>query len=309
MTGVDKKPQPFRTDEELAQMIVRVARSVPADVIICGTETGSLFRHVQRIAGDLRLVAATPTAETHGALVEDGFDVSRLSVRVANKYRQARHAVSVALNTGKVSPGDLVVCAVGHNLCHGAGDFLLVTDVEKSTADIALSELVKLTDGIRPTVLEAALEVAGRMGRAARRGKRVGALIALGDSEKVLEGSKQLILNPFQGHEDVDRMLTNPSIHEMLVELAKLDGAFIVRGGRLHTDGRHIPCGVRGRRPGSRRSRRTSPRRGRGHGLDRSHGRRCISNRWQCTRILERRDSSPDGSRGAVRPAHENASR
>lgn len=238
MTPADKKLQPFRSDEELAGIIVQVARSVSVDAVICGTETGSLVRHVQRIAGDLRLIAATPTAGTHDALAEDGFEVFRLSARVANKYRQARHAVSMALNTGKVSPGDFVVCAVGHNLCHGAGDFLLVTDVEKSTADIALSELVKLTDGIRPTVLEAALEVAGRMGRAARRGKRVGALIVLGDSEKVLEGSRQLILNPFQGHLEADRMLTNPSIHEMLVELAKLDGAFVVRGdGFIRTGG------------------------------------------------------------------------
>ncbi len=53
-----------------------------------------------------------------------------------------------------------------------------------------------------------------------------------------MEGATQLILNPFQGHEDADRMLTNTSIHEMLLELAKLDGAFIVRGdGFIRTAG------------------------------------------------------------------------
>jgi DNA integrity scanning protein DisA with diadenylate cyclase activity len=36
--------------------------------------------------------------------------------------------------------------------------------------------------------------------------------------------------NPFQGHEDSVRRLTNPDIHDALVELSKLDGAFVVRG-------------------------------------------------------------------------------
>ena len=52
----------------------------------------------------------------------------------------------------------------------------------------------------------------------------------LGDSLNVLEGSKQLVPNPFQGHDKANRMLTNPDIHDALVELSKLDGAFVVRG-------------------------------------------------------------------------------
>ncbi len=52
----------------------------------------------------------------------------------------------------------------------------------------------------------------------------------LGDSLNVLEGSKQLIPNPFQGHDKAERMLTNTGIHDALVELSKLDGAFVLRG-------------------------------------------------------------------------------
>jgi DNA integrity scanning protein DisA with diadenylate cyclase activity len=233
-----KQSEPIRSDADLARIIAQVAQSVPADAVICGTETGSLFRLVQEATGGLRLIAATPNGDTHDALTREGFDVLRLSVRVAHKYSQVRYAVSMALNTGKVSAGDLVVCAVGHNLCHGSGDLILVTDVETSAADVALSDLVKLTDGIRPNTLEAALQVACKIGRIARRGKRVGVILVLGDSDEVLQGSKQLILNPFHGHEDADRMLTSPDIHEMLIELAKLDGAFIVRGdGFIRTAG------------------------------------------------------------------------
>jgi DNA integrity scanning protein DisA with diadenylate cyclase activity len=68
------------------------------------------------------------------------------------------------------------------------------------------------------------------IGRAARRGRRVGAIFMLGDSLRVLETSKQLIPNPFHGHDEATRQLANADTHDSLVELSKLDGAFIVRG-------------------------------------------------------------------------------
>jgi len=110
--------------------------------------------------------------------------------------------------------------------------------VQSSIEYLAVSDLLKLTDGIRPTVLEVAVEIACKIGRAARRGTRLGAIFMLGDSIKVLEGCKQLIPNPFRGHDDASRRLTNPDIKSALVELAKLDGAFVVRGdGFIQTAG------------------------------------------------------------------------
>lgn len=223
----------IRSDAALAGMIGRIARAANADAVICGTETGALFRKLDDTAGGLRLIAATPNMETYETLLADGFEAVWLSLRVANKYGQARHGVSTALNAGAVSVGNLVVCAVGHDLCQGCGDLILVTDVEANVANVALSEMIKLTDGIRPRVLEAALRLACKIGDVARRGKRVGALFVLGDSEKVLELSRQLVLNPFQGHGDQDRMLSDPRIDDMVIELSKLDGAFVVRGDGL----------------------------------------------------------------------------
>ncbi len=110
------------------------------------------------------------------------------------------------------------------------GDLVVLTEMEASIEKLAVSDLLKLTDGIQPNVLEVAVTVACKVGRAARRGKRIGAIFMLGDSLNVLEGSKQLVPNPFHGHKKASRMITNPDIHEALVELSKLDGAFVLRG-------------------------------------------------------------------------------
>ena len=85
-------------------------------------------------------------------------------------------------------------------------DLIVLTEVEASIEKLAVSDLIKLTDGIQPKVLEAAVTVACKIGRAAGRGKRIGAIFMLGDSLKVLEGSKQLVLNPFQGHDKARRI-------------------------------------------------------------------------------------------------------
>jgi DNA integrity scanning protein DisA with diadenylate cyclase activity len=58
----------------------------------------------------------------------------------------------------------------------------------------------------------------------------MGAIFILGDSLNVMKGSRQLVPNPFHGHDDPVRRITNPTIHDALVEFSKLDGAFVVRG-------------------------------------------------------------------------------
>ncbi|MDX1521726.1 MAG: diadenylate cyclase, partial [Anaerolineae bacterium] len=165
-------------------------------------------------------------------------EVIRLPLRAANKYNQVRHVISVALRSERISMGDLVVCTIDYDVFPEEGYLIVLTDVDPSIENIAVADLIKLTDGIRPHVLEATIIVACKIGRAARRGKRIGAIFMLGDSLNVLDGARQLIPNPFHGHDDSIRRLTNPDIHNAIVELAKLDGAFIVRGdGYIQTAG------------------------------------------------------------------------
>jgi DNA integrity scanning protein DisA with diadenylate cyclase activity len=87
------------------------------------------------------------------------------------------------------------------------------------------------------TVFHIALEIA----REGREGRHVGTAFLIGDVDNVLKHSKQLILNPFQGHKDEDRSITNPDMKECVKELAQLDGAFIVRGdGIVEAAARYI---------------------------------------------------------------------
>ncbi len=238
MTKADCPGKAIRSDVDLARMVVRIAEAAQAHVIICVTESGAFAQHLLGSTSPCRIIAATATPKTYDALTEAGLTTLRLPLQAIDKHRQIRYVLSVALKSRSVSAGERVVCAVGQDVYPGEGNLVVVTEAESCLEEMVITDLVKLTDGIRPKALECAVAIACKIGRAARRGKRIGAILMLGDSVKVLEGSRQLIPNPFQGHNQAIRTLTNPDIHLALVELAKLDGAFVVRGdGFIQTAG------------------------------------------------------------------------
>lgn len=238
MSRANNSQKPLRSDKDLARLVISVAEVTHVDHVICITETGALAQRFHDLSVHFRVIAATTNNETYNTLTKAGLEVIRLPLRTADKYTQIRHAISVVFQSSKVSIGDLVICTIGNDVYQEEGNLVVLTEIEASVERLAVSDLLKLTNGIQPKVLEAAVTVACKIGRAARRGKRIGAIFMLGDSLKVLDGSRQLVPNPFHGHDKPNRMLTKPEMHDALVELSKLDGAFVVRGdGFIQTAG------------------------------------------------------------------------
>jgi PAS domain S-box-containing protein len=94
---------------------------------------------------------------------------------------------------------------------------------------------------VQDEVFDSVLHICMEIAREGREGKQVGTAFIVGDADAVLERSRQLILNPVEGHPPAERMVTNPDIKEMIKELAQLDGAFVVRGdGQIEAAARYI---------------------------------------------------------------------
>jgi DNA integrity scanning protein DisA with diadenylate cyclase activity len=91
------------------------------------------------------------------------------------------------------------------------------------------------------TVLKLALELAAQ----GREGRKVGTIFILGDHERVLQLSRQMIINPFTGYPDEQRNILNPELKETIKEFSALDGAFVVQeNGVLVTAGRHLSAAL-----------------------------------------------------------------
>jgi len=86
---------------------------------------------------------------------------------------------------------------------------------------------------IAPAVLDSVLHVAIEIAREGREGKMIGTSFVVGDTENVQGHSKQFVLNPFYGHGETERQITNAGTRGAIKEFAQLDGAFLVTGNGL----------------------------------------------------------------------------
>lgn len=217
-----------RSLQEIAQMAASVARAAKVDAVICVTQTGALYHAIRKEDPQAELIAATPARQTWERLRQTECFAIRLPVRVLNPFREARHAIAICVKEGIILPGCFVECVVGQGLPGSSGNFLVLMDVPEDAANVPLHDLICYSSSVGVHVLDAALEVSCRIARAARRGRRTGAIITVGDAKEVLVGARQLVPNPFRDQPVQERMLTNCGIWKMLLELSKLDGAFVV---------------------------------------------------------------------------------
>jgi|Deesub1362A_J573_1020465.scaffolds.fasta_scaffold00581_21 DNA integrity scanning protein DisA with diadenylate cyclase activity len=97
------------------------------------------------------------------------------------------------------------------------------------------------SERISPEILRAVLNIAITLAVKGREGKKIGTAFIIGDSKEVMRRSRQLIINPFEGHPEERRNIKNPDIWETVREFSQLDGVFIIdEDGTLLSAGRYL---------------------------------------------------------------------
>jgi diadenylate cyclase len=153
---------------------------------------------------------------------------------------QVKVAVLVAAAEGLVKMGDRVLCLTGID---GSGtiDTILVLDLGTELEMFAELAADPLPTDVRPAVFERLLSLASELGLEGREGRPVGTLFILGDNDRVLAQSRQLVINPFHGYPEEERNVLDPRLEETIKEFSAIDGAFIVRGdGVILSAGRYL---------------------------------------------------------------------
>jgi DNA integrity scanning protein DisA with diadenylate cyclase activity len=202
---------------------------------------------LKAIIGEQRvlLVAHGETAFENACRAFPG--VLRVPVIALHRTAQIKVAVLMGLAAGLLQEADRMVCLAG-----AAGsrllDTLLVLDISKEFELLTSGGVPLINGAAQPAVLQTLLSLALEIAREGREGRPVGALFVLGDHEKVLQLSHQMVLNPFKGYSDAERTLLDPNLKETIKEFASLDGAFVIRGdGIIEAAGRYLEAtGPRG---------------------------------------------------------------
>ncbi len=181
-------------------------------------------------------------AASSEALVEDLREKGYRAVLVPpyeySRVEKIKVAVVSALTAGVLKEGDLVLAVTGQAK---ALDTVVKLRIGATFDERVSVDALDLAEEFSNQVVEALLDLANRIGHDGFEGHPVGTLIAVGDATAVMEKSRQLTLNPFQGISEAERNVLDPGIREAINNFAVLDGAFVVReDGVVLAAGRYL---------------------------------------------------------------------
>lgn len=154
------------------------------------------------------------------ALKVPSFDLTRMG--------QIKMATLIAFSQGMLKPQDVFVFLSG-----AAGRFVDTVVTMRVGQEYELFQSVgqpKLTEHIRRPVFERVLRLALELAHEGREGKPVGAIFVVGDHAEVLRLSLEGRINPFRGYTEKERNILDETMGDTIKEVAKMDGAFIVKG-------------------------------------------------------------------------------
>jgi DNA integrity scanning protein DisA with diadenylate cyclase activity len=159
---------------------------------------------------------------------------------------QIKIAVLMGLSAGIVGGKDRIVCVAGLPRLHQL-DNILVLDLGKEFELLTTNKDANMVGSVRPEVFGGVLNLAIELANQGREGKPVGTIFTLGDHEKVLQLSRQLVMNPFRGYPEEERNILDPNLRETIREFSAIDGAFVVRDdGVVMAAGRHLNAALEG---------------------------------------------------------------
>jgi diadenylate cyclase len=160
-----------------------------------------------------------------------------------DRHGQVKLAAIIALSQRMLGLDDTAVFLAGPYGSLIDSLFVLPLGAEYELFDPA--DQPDLDEHIKRAVFHRVFSLALHLGQHGREGKKVGALIVVGDHKHVLEQSAQMILNPFKGYPERDRNVLSEAMWSTMCEFSTIDGAFIVSGrGIVETAGARLKAGL-----------------------------------------------------------------
>jgi DNA integrity scanning protein DisA with diadenylate cyclase activity len=170
----------------------------------------------------------------------------KLDVPKVNLTRVGIIKLSIAkgIVSGLFKRGDKLVCLSGVPK-FGYADSIFFIDVGKEFEILTSDFINDVVEAVQPEVFNAVLNIACELAAQGRENRKVGTIFVLGDDEKVMQLSRQMIINPFKGYSEGDRNILNPELEETIKEFSAIDGAFIITSsGEIITAGRHLSAAL-----------------------------------------------------------------
>jgi DNA integrity scanning protein DisA with diadenylate cyclase activity len=157
------------------------------------------------------------------------------------RIEKIKVAVVAAQSAGLVRDGNTILALTGPGQDRVV-DTLVKVDIGSEDPEEKIRvDALGLPSEFSSQVVDSLIHTAMEIGAEGYEGHPVGTIIVIGDSTAVMEKSRQLILNPFQGISEAERNALDPPIRDAVKTFSALDGAFIIReDGVVLAAGRYL---------------------------------------------------------------------
>ena len=145
------------------------------------------------------------------------------------RVEKIKVAVVAAQSAGLLRDGDTVLALAGPGQDRVVDTLVKVSIGSEDPEENICVDTLGLPPEFSSQVIEALIHTAMEIGAEGYEGHPVGTIIVIGDSTAVMEKSRQLTLNPFQGISEAERNALDPPISDAIKTFSALDGAFIIR--------------------------------------------------------------------------------
>ncbi len=170
------------------------------------------------------------------------------------RVERIKVALVACRSEGLLRDGDSIVALAGMAQDKSLDTLIRVRIGAEQEEERVRVDAIGLAPEFSTQVVEALIHAAMEIGAQGYEGHPVGTILVVGDATAVMEKSRQLTLNPFQGMSETDRNCLDPAIRDAVKTFAVLDGAFVVReDGVVLAAGRylqavstevHVPMGL-----------------------------------------------------------------
>ncbi|HNQ65881.1 MAG TPA: diadenylate cyclase [Smithella sp.] len=224
---------------------VKIAREIKANaLLVCADVVSDVSLIMDEIEKDIAFIMVSREDESLSEEMKK--DAKVLYIPNVNLTRVGiiKIAIAKGIILGALKRGDKVVCLSGVPK-FGYADSIFVIDVGKEFEILTSDFINDVLENVRPEVFNAVLNIALELAAQGRESRKVGTIFILGDDEKVMQLSRQMIINPFLGYPEDQLNILNPDLEETIKELSAIDGAFIIKeNGVLVTAGRHLSAAL-----------------------------------------------------------------
>jgi diadenylate cyclase len=225
---------------------ISIAKKIGADALLFYMDSTKDLGPFEKTKSDIKLILLTKRKEC----IERSSALNLHAVLLPDVQLTRSGYLKIgflsAISKGFLKRGDVIVC-VGGVPEQGYMDTIMLVEVSLESELFSGGATESFPSEMRPEVFETLLGMVLELAYEGREGKPIGSIFVLGDHEKVLSVSSQLVFNPFQGHPEEALNLNQPQVKESLKEFSSIDGAFVIReDGVVLAAGRYLNVGYHG---------------------------------------------------------------